>query len=343
MDAFEGESLQALLKRKGCLDPEHVQPWIAQLAETLSDAHRIQLFHRDLSPANLYLRPNGGLLAANFGVSRVVLNSLERSGLAKGAAARLAYLSPQQLDGERPCAGDDIYGFGVLLHELLTGAPPFTGDDIVPQIRKSVPAPVSEVRAAAGNTTPVPASWEKLIAGCLGKTPESRPRNLSEVLSLLGQDSGPARARVQPAPAVEKPAAAPAAKEPAKADEPGSRAGNEGNLSAPVSAPSEKASSVPASGAPPVEKMPASKRPLHPEIPPIGASIKKRPAKGALSANFPDLDRPRSKAPLVWLVLAAGIIGVGIYIRNMPDSNSGDGDGAVVRIDGAGKNPARPT
>ncbi|MEO6784834.1 MAG: protein kinase, partial [Chthoniobacteraceae bacterium] len=339
MDAFEGESLQDVQKKQGHLDPEHVKPWVAHLAETLSDAHRIQLFHRDLSPANLYLRPNGGLLVANFGLSRVILNSLERAGLAKGADARLAYLSPQQLDGERPGASDDIYGLGVLLHELLTGSPPFAGEDIVPQIRKAVPAPVSELRVAAGISGPVPASWEKLIAACLAKSPEARPRNLSEVLALLGQDSGPARPRVQPAAAavVEKSAAA-AAQVLTEPDRPANAAGKL------ESAGNGASASGTISSEPPVEKAAVSKKPLHPEIPPIGtgAGIKKRPAKGALSANFPDLDRPRSKAPLVWLLLAAGIIGVGIYFRNMPDSNDGDKSGAVARIDGNPGNPEVP-
>jgi serine/threonine protein kinase/formylglycine-generating enzyme required for sulfatase activity len=333
MDAFEGESLQDVLKKKGRLDPEHVKPWVSHLAETLADAHRIQLFHRDLAPANLYLRPSGSMLAANFGLSRVILNSLERAGAAKGAAARLAYLSPQQLDGERPSASDDIYGLGVLLYELLTGAPPFAGDDLVPQIRKTVPAPVSDVRAAGGVVSPVPASWEKLIAACLAKTPEARPRNLSEVLAMLGQDSGAARPRVQPAAAVEKPAPAAESHEPAKAAGKSESAGRESHAagatsSAPVSEPA-------------IEKSAASKKPLHPEIPPISAAAKKQPVKGALSANFPDLDRPRSKAPLVWLLLAAGIIGVGIYIRSMPDSNEAT-RGAVSRIDDKSGNPDIP-
>ena len=331
MDTFEGESLQDLVKKKGRLDPEDLKPWIAQLAETLADAHRIQLFHRDLSPVNLYLRPNGGLLVANFGVSRVILNSMERAGLLKGADARVAYLSPQQIDGDRPGASDDIYGFGVLMHKLLAGAPPFGGDDLVPQIRKTIPDPISVVRAAAGAAAPVPASWEKLIAGCLEKTTEARPRNLAEVLTLLGQDSGPARSRVE-AVAVEKAVASTAPQSlagldvPVKTSDHSESAGN-GAVADSHAAP-----------LPAVEKSAASGKPLHPEIPPItpGTVAKKSPAKGALSANFPDLDRPRSKAPLVWLVLAAGIIGVGIYMRNMPDSTTGDTDGSVARIDDGG-------
>ena len=329
MDEFEGESLDDLLKRKGRLDPADIKPWIAQLAETLADAHRIQLFHRDLAPSNLYLRPSGGLLVANFGVSRVILNTLERAGIAKGSEAHLQFLSPQQIDGERPGASDDIYGFGVLMHTLLSGASPFAGDDMVVQIRKNVPAPISQVRAAAGATAPEPASWEKLISACLEKTPEARPRGLTDVLTLLGQDSGPARPRTEAAPVVKKAAASEPQRRPAEVD---------ATLAAIMSeAASHAAAETPAASKPPVEKAAAPETIApsgspHPEIPPIPPE-RKTAAKGALSANFPDLERPRSKAPLVWLAAAATIIGVGIYMKNKSDTGDGDGGGAVTPLD----------
>ncbi len=342
MDEFEGESLHDLLQKKGTLDPADVKPWIAQLAETLADAHRIQLFHRDLAPENIYLRPNGGLLVANFGISRVILNSLERAGLAKGAEAHLAFLSPQQIDGDRPNASDDIYGLGMLMNTLLAGSPPFSGDDLVPQIRKNVPPTISALRAAAGAVEPVPASWEKLISTALEKSPEARPRNLTDVLTLLGQDSGPARTHAAPvapvAPtgqsvpgaaaaaavaAVEKAAASVTASIPAGLDSP---------LKPEIQKDGTKADTAVERTA---ESVSASEnKALHPEIPPITqrSPVNKTPVKGALSANFPDLDRPRSKAPLVWLLLAAGIIGGGIYLRNKPEPAEVD-ENAVQRVD----------
>ncbi len=330
MDTFEGESLQEVLAKKGRLDPEDMKPWIAQLVETLADAHRIQLFHRDLSPGNIWLRPNGGLLVANFGVSRVILNALERAGLRKGDEARLAYESPQQIDGNRPCASDDIYGLGVLMHQLLGGTPPFAGDDLMPQIRKTVPDPISVVRAAAGAALPVPASWEKLISGCLEKTPEARPRSLTDVLTLLGQDSGPARPR-ETASAVEK--IAPRETEIVPA-----------GLAAPIKTAAH--ADAPSAGSAPEKSALATKAeekpvpPLHPDIPPIGqgAAPKKAPAKAVLSANFPDLERPRSKAPLVWLGVAAGILGIGLYLRPTQEPPA-DAEGSVARFDPAENAP----
>ena len=63
------------------------------------------------------------------------------------------------------------------------------------------------------------------------------------------------------------------------------------------------------------------------------SATNKSAAKGALSANFPDLDRPKSKAPLVWLLLAASIMGVGIYVKNLPEGSEEDSDASVARID----------
>ena len=326
MDRFEGESLAEALKKKGHFDAEELKPWAAQLAETLGDAHRIQLFHRDLAPSNLYVRPTGGLLVSNFGLSRVTANALERTGTLKGPDAHVAYLSPQQLDGEKVGASDDIYGFGALLHELLTGKPPFAGDDLVPQIRKASPPQIAAVRAGAGISTPVPLAWEKAIGACLAKGPEGRPKNLAEVVTMLGQDLGNSVADSDAASQ-----SLPHAAEKAK-DSHDSKPTSD----TPVHISSEKA----------VEKSAVTTRSSdHSEMPPPvtpKSTTNKSAAKGALSANFPDLDRPKSKAPLVWLLLAASIMGVGIYVKNLPDGTEEDADGSVARIDNTPGTPVTP-
>jgi serine/threonine protein kinase len=76
MDGFAADSLADLLQKKGAFGPEEVRAWLQQVAETLGDAHRIQLFHRDLSPENVFIRSTGAALLANFGVSRVISESL---------------------------------------------------------------------------------------------------------------------------------------------------------------------------------------------------------------------------------------------------------------------------
>jgi formylglycine-generating enzyme required for sulfatase activity/serine/threonine protein kinase len=359
MDRIDGESLAGLLQQKGQLDPSDVKPWLAELAETLGDAHRIQLFHRDLAPVNLFVRPTGGLLVANFGISRAILNALERAGLAKGGEAHMAYLTPQQLDGEKPQVSDDVYGLGVLLYELLAGCPPFVGDDLVPRIRREVPVPIADVRASSRGGSPVPASWEKAIAASLAKTPDQRPRSVAEMVARMGQDIGEAQTRTSATPApvpVSEPkgepiqikggveqtdalgsavettlAGAEQVAEPVVAAKNGNHLAQAGTNGGTSHLAREKTQEKP-------EKRPAgashSPDRLDSPPPPPKTASRKPPVKGALSANFPDLDRPRSKAPLVWLSLAAIIIGTGIYVKNLPDTEDGKADGSIARIDG---------
>lgn len=306
MELFEGESLAALLKAKGRFDAQEVQPWLVQLAETLSDAHRIQLIHRDLAPSNLYVRPAGGLLVANFGLARAVRDAMERVGVANGAEAHLAYTSPQQIDGDKAVVTDDVYGIGALAFELLTGRSVFVGDDIVSQIRKGTPPSLTEARGGAI----VPDAMEKIVASCLAKTVEQRPKTCGEVATLLSQIKGDAvaSAQTQTAPSVPEIRES-VVEQPAKPADP-----------APLPEKKETESVVTSS----------SVKSTLPPLPPA-SPIKKTPQN--LSSSFPDLERPRSKAPVVLVTLAAAALGIGIYLRNQPDEVEQPAGGAVSQMD----------
>ncbi len=286
-DKSEGETLREILRQRGSLELSEVLPWLKEIAETLDDANRVQLIHRDLSPENFCVRPGGGILIKGFGVSRVICDALERAGLAKGDAAHLSYVSPQLFDGEKPSPSDDVYGFGVLVFELLTGAPPFTGENLVGQIRKAAPPTLSQALAAAGKSGTVPASWQEAVAGCLAKTPEQRPRNCAEVVKRLSQDTGGA----QPV----------AAEEPKRTE-----------AAQPVLKPV-----TPAAETPKQESMTKGTGQLPPE-PPVPA-IKRPLPKPALSQNFPDLDRPKSKLPIIGLGIAAVALGFAVVSKFMQE------------------------
>jgi hypothetical protein len=187
MDHVQGETLAALQKKheKNAFNPAELSNGIGELCQTLEDAHRIDLFHRDLTPENLILGGTG-LMVQKFGISRVILDSLARGGRQMEGGRDIAYISPQQLDGERPSRGDDVYSMGATLYDLLTGAPPFEGD-LIPQIRKTVPQPVSERRGARGiGGEPVSKTWDDAIAACLAKTPEERPKTAAEAATRFG-------------------------------------------------------------------------------------------------------------------------------------------------------------
>lgn len=308
MDKYEGESLAEILNKRGPLDPQEVQPWVSQLAETLSDAHRIQLIHRDLAPENLVIRSSGAILLTNFGLSRSMRDAMERTGLARGGATHLAYMSPQQIDGDRPAPTDDVYGLGALIFELLAGRAPFVGNDLVPQIRKGAIPSINALRQELGKNS-IPETWQKLVESCLAKAPEQRPRSCGEVASMIAVSKS--------APAAPAPAAA-ATPAPAPAPSP-SPSRVDLRDAAPTRSTSEAPAKTPES---PVKDSPqtstsSAKSTLPPTPPPNGAAPKKAPAN--LSANYPDLDRPRSKVPVVLVGVAAVVLGAGIYLRNHND------------------------
>jgi serine/threonine protein kinase len=217
MDYVAGDTYQALQEKreKGALSPAELTPAIAELCQTIEDAHRIELFHRDLSPDNLLATANG-LMVQKFGISRAILDSLARGGQQMEGGRDLAYISPEQLDGERPSRTDDIYSLGATLYCLLTGKPPFSDGDIIAQIRKSIPQPVSERRAALGIAEEVPKAWDDAIAACLVKNFEERPKSAAELASRFtaGKPGAPAPAPIAAATAATETAATAAASEP---------------------------------------------------------------------------------------------------------------------------------
>jgi serine/threonine protein kinase len=199
-DAVEAETLASLLakKDKGFFEASEIKPWMSMTCQTLDDAHRAGLLHRDLSPENILITKSGDVLIANFGISRIILDALSRLQAGEGNEDHLAYVSPQHLDGEYPARWDDVYSLGILIYHLLTGKPPFYSGELVPQIRKDVPPSISDRRGEFGITgEPVPAGWEKLVAACLDKHTPQRPKSAREVGVKLGAAISMAQATVQ--------------------------------------------------------------------------------------------------------------------------------------------------
>ena len=203
-DHVAGETLAAVLAKqtKGCFEVAEIQPWIGQLCQTLQDAHKIELYHGNLSSANLIVAESGDLHIANFGISRIVLDALGSPQQQAGGAGDLAYMSPQQLDAARLGKYDDLYTLGVTIYELLTGKPPFHTGDLVAQIRRNTAPKMDERRAELKiSGEAIPPAWEKTVAECLEKQTSPRPKNAQEVAVKLGVDKMTAVAKPSAAPA----------------------------------------------------------------------------------------------------------------------------------------------
>jgi serine/threonine-protein kinase len=193
-EGFEGESLQTSLRKTpdGFFEVSEIHLLLAEVCRILADAHRMQFLHRDLSPENILILSSGQVILANFGLSWCVKQALT-AGSGTNSHTRLAYMSPQQLEGAVPGALDDVYGFGILLHQLLTGQPPFISKNPASEIRRASPKLLLERRAdmnIAGEE--IDAAWEEVVISCLEKNPALRPQSIIEVAARLGFDHQPA-------------------------------------------------------------------------------------------------------------------------------------------------------
>ena len=113
----------------------------------LDSSHRAGIVHRDIKPANVMLTPSGDVKVMDFGIARAVADASSAMTQTAAVVGTAQYLSPEQARGEQVDARSDIYSTGVLLFELLTGRPPFTGDSPVAvayqHVREEAPPPSS--------------------------------------------------------------------------------------------------------------------------------------------------------------------------------------------------------
>ncbi|MEZ4652674.1 MAG: protein kinase [Candidatus Eisenbacteria bacterium] len=188
MEYVDGGTLSALkIERPNrCFDADVLAPLVAKLCDALFYAHtRVKVAHRELKPGNLMVDSSGDLKVADFGISRSISDT-QTALTQAGTSGTPAYMSPQQMMGERSQVTDDIYSLGATLYDLLAGKPPFYQGNVVEQVRSARPISIAQRRADLGiEAPPVPAGWETVIASCLEKRAEDRPQSAAEVAARL--------------------------------------------------------------------------------------------------------------------------------------------------------------
>ena len=126
MDYVPGSTLQRRIAQAGGPLPlPEVTALLHQIGSALHYAHSLGFIHRDIKPGNIMLREDGTALLSDFGAARVA----ENATLASLTIGTPAYMSPEQILGKELEAPSDIYSFGLVLYEMLTGRRPFSGDE----------------------------------------------------------------------------------------------------------------------------------------------------------------------------------------------------------------------
>jgi eukaryotic-like serine/threonine-protein kinase len=180
MELVDGGTLRDLLRQHGKLSVPLALSVADQVLSALAVAHRENLVHRDIKPENVLIGPRGVVKVADFGLVRAVAEAGSNTG--DIILGTVAYLSPEQVATGTADARSDVYATGVLLFEMLTGTPPYTGETALSvayrHVNDDMPAP-----STAGAA--VPAALDDLIVQATRRDPAVRPPDAAAFLRAL--------------------------------------------------------------------------------------------------------------------------------------------------------------
>ncbi len=189
MECLEGETLAERLSR-GRMGVHEACRYGGQIAQALAAAHRAGIVHRDLKPGNVMVTPDG-LRLLDFGLSKrrpavplpradaAPQPPITRQGILLGT---LDYMAPEQLEGRDADERTDVFAFGVVLYEMLTGRRPFQAASdagLIGQILHSAPPPPLSL------VPTVPRAVDALVLACMAKDPADRPHDFDDVAARL--------------------------------------------------------------------------------------------------------------------------------------------------------------
>jgi serine/threonine-protein kinase len=176
MELVRGRSLSEVIWAEAPLAPARSAEIAESVADALASAHAAGVVHRDVKPANIMLTPSGAVKVLDFGIARAsAWTPLTAAPTGHGTPE---YVSPEQARGEDSDGRSDIYSLGVVLFEMVTGRPPFTGESPLVvayrHVREPAATPSSINRA-------VPPALDSIIMRCLAKAPEHRYQRASQL------------------------------------------------------------------------------------------------------------------------------------------------------------------
>jgi eukaryotic-like serine/threonine-protein kinase len=195
MEYVAGKPLNELIRRGRVRLNEALQ-YAVQIADALSAAHEADIVHRDLKPGNIMLGDDDRIRVLDFGLAKLVEavpESDQTRTIIAGEAplteegrivGTVSYMSPEQAEGRKVDARSDIFTFGSVLYEMVTGRRAFRGESsmsTLAAIIKEEPRPILEI------TKDVPVEVERVIRHCLRKDPKRRFQHMDDVRSLLAE------------------------------------------------------------------------------------------------------------------------------------------------------------
>ncbi|MGB7295656.1 MAG: protein kinase [Candidatus Aminicenantales bacterium] len=182
MEYIAGQDLKNLIRQSGRLTVETAISIAKQVGEGLAEAHRLGIVHRDLKPGNILIDREGWAKILDFGIARFLqAEGITIKGMIIGT---LVYMSPEQVEGRKVDARSDIFAFGCVLYEMLTGKSAFgreTTAETIAAVLYEDPPRMSELGVQA------PEELQGIVSRCLEKNPERRFPSMADVVSILAE------------------------------------------------------------------------------------------------------------------------------------------------------------
>jgi eukaryotic-like serine/threonine-protein kinase len=181
MAFVDGEDLHGILRREGRLPIDRAVAIGRQIAEALAAAHAEGVIHRDLKPHNILIDRSGTAFVSDFGLAKSLASAADmtRSGELLGTPR---YMAPEQVSGGQVDHRVDLYAFGLILYEMVTGTVPFHGDSAIAELLLRVQAKPPDPRTVNADT---PAPLAAVILRCLETDPDLRYQTAEDILAGL--------------------------------------------------------------------------------------------------------------------------------------------------------------
>jgi eukaryotic-like serine/threonine-protein kinase len=180
MELVDGGTLRDVLRARGALGVPAAFAVMEQVLSGLAEAHRLGMVHRDVKPENVLISEARQVKVADFGLAVAAAQAgASHAGTIMGT---VAYLSPEQVATGAADARSDVYAAGILLYELLTGAPPYTGDTAISVAYRHVTCDVPPPSQVAGD---VPPELDAFVQRATRREPEARPSDAAAMLTEL--------------------------------------------------------------------------------------------------------------------------------------------------------------